>query len=119
MTFFELATVCLLILFGLICGRIGFVAGGLMYGVISFVFGTIFAISAVYILDKISFFFHERKRKEIINCKCGSCCFNDYEWVGSDVSGNLIARYKCGKMYVLKGETLEELPESETPRAVQ
>jgi len=51
----------------------------------------------------------ERFHRSPMKCPCGSCNERDYAWVANDNDSNPIARYKCGRLVVLKNGACQDM----------
>ena len=105
MTLFELIFVVFLLSLGAVAGVYGFASGGIWIGITYALLAVACSFATIQAASKVSGRFHKSRMK----CPCSLCKDDDYVWVGNDERSNPIAKYRCGRFVVLKGNKCEEV----------
>lgn len=98
MTLFELLFVLVILSLSTLAGVYGSLLWGMWIGIACALAAAFVSVGLVQFVSCLG----ERFHKSPMKCPCGSCNDRDYAWVGSDNDSNPIAKYKCGRMVVLK-----------------
>ncbi len=106
MTLLELIFVGGILVLGAFAGIYGFSCGGALIGIVSFVITIASCVGGLHLAAILE---QRLRSKSPLKCPCGLCGNDEFIWVGEDSNHDPIAKYKCGRLVILKNGLFEDV----------